>query len=70
MSLGEDTHGSSSVLACLDGASHWETVWLGGLSCAVPSSLENLPGDNKGVDQKDGLLLHNMLFECVLSSSS
>lgn len=47
VSLGEDTHGSSSVLACLDGISDWETdiFWLGGLPLLPPSSLENLPVD-------------------------
>lgn len=46
VSFGEDNHGSSSVLACLDGASDCETdtFWLGGLLVPpVPSSFENLP---------------------------
>lgn len=45
VSLGEESQGSSSVLACLDGASDCETdiFWLGGLPLTALSSLEYLP---------------------------
>lgn len=45
VSLGEESQGSSSVLACLDGASDCDTdiFWLGGLPLTALSSFENLP---------------------------